>query len=206
MATVEMLLQVGDNLSAGYHDGDVIHVLRPGAYFSPAELAAWLANGTIPGGVASLTRWKRQQLKRLVLELRWIHLATMAEIAAHFGWEGEPDWQERSQNMWNQNERSYQNAVAYGIDSNWGWENLKRQLAVSVVNVSLDDIEEFRQPALDETDWRVPVVRVRGWGIPNWRNLVNAAQQALIEDPAQLWTCKRGAPIDATTYLVYSEV
>lgn len=187
---VEVLVKVGTNQK--YEDGMIIDIKRPGVLITPADINSYITTGTVPASVQSLPRWKKQQLKQHILEVRTINQLSPGQLKNLF-----PNSIEdvaEAQAIKDKNSELITLATTHGIDTNWGFEELKKHVAIAVTGAPDDSIEEFRQPVLDEVTWPAPEVKRRGWYC-FWRSFVTLTQRLQIEDPNTLWSVKRGSAI-----------
>lgn len=198
MASIEALIKVGA-LSGGWQDGDVIAVAPPGAYFTPAECAAWFDSGTLPSGLAGLARYRRQQIARRFRELREVIAASDADIAAWYGVSIADAEEIRSRAA-----SDVTKCRTLGFDTAWGWGDLSSHLGVVLANVPLEYLFELLEPPLNGTLWREKPTLRRAWRATDWRSGLPAAFVARVEDPTEYVAIRRNQPQDAATFLTYA--
>ncbi|MHC4867484.1 MAG: hypothetical protein ACYTEX_25710 [Planctomycetota bacterium] len=214
MANPEILIAVGPTPGGPSHkgnfrDGEVMWACPPGVYITPAEVMAYWTSGDIPASIQALPREQRQALRRTFLRNRYLWTHTAAEIAAYLTAGGKPCTEADAAKAKANAQRDSEMIREYGCDTSHAIPHLRTNLAVAVTNlataIGMDvlHLRELNTGNLPD-DWRVsrPPHR-RCWLASDWRSFVTPAQQAIIGTQGQLWTCKRGSPIDATTLLSY---
>lgn len=191
---LELLIKV--NGGGDWLDGDVIDVRLPGVLLSPAALRAWFQDGTVPPGLSSIPRYRRQQFVRRLKEMAQVQAATSSQLAALL------DVDEPSAIAIKEaNAVEVQVVRNVGLDTNWGWGELHSHLAVTVSGLDISHLHELTTPQLDEENWRAMPTAKRSYRLVQWRTPLTLAEVSAAEDPRVLVPCRRVASYDLNALL-----
>lgn len=133
---MELLIKVGD--SGGYKDGQIISVKPSGWLISPTDMEAWIDDGKEPAVLTEMPEYQVNRLKRRVNRLRWELSHTAVEIAAEFNFDEEES--ERRKAM---AESDCSRMMILGVDTNWGYEDLKVHHVLRVAKIDDHDYIEL---------------------------------------------------------------
>jgi len=172
----EICFRVRGNANGTGREGDVLLVAPTGILLTPADIVAWFVDETVPAGWTTIPEWRRRQVRRRLLETRWLTTHTAQQIIDE-GWRVDLDGAAKMIAGAESDKASY---LSVGIDTNWGREDLKAFGCVRVDGLTADHLLAFCEP--DMTESHLPVrVGKRRWRI-RWRDYLSAAQIAALED------------------------
>jgi hypothetical protein len=223
MAVVEVLIKIGDSPGygadpkKGWRDGAPIEVKPPGQYFSPAEIDAYLSTvdvnsgppftgGTPPAGWSSLDQHDQDTIKRRLDQLAFLVAPgrTALEVTTWRNPEAPNDLGNlaQAQKMIGQAGTSVFQLSTYGLDSNWGWSDL-RVHGVLLMDIDWGDWKSWSEPPIVTTSHplaRLDNVRRKRWRC-KYEEFVPAGLRAQLADPATYVLVNRGmTPRDRTDF------
>lgn len=150
---MELLIKIGD--SGGSRDGQIIAAKPNGWLISPADMLAWIDDGKEPIVLAEMTQYQSDQLKRRISRLRWELTHTAAEIAKEFAITVENAESDKARAI---TDRA--RMIAEGVDTNWGFEDLKTHFALKLDSDDPHDFVEFCDREQD-TDHKAEITAKR---------------------------------------------
>lgn len=151
--------------SGGYRDGEIISVKPDGWHIQSWDILAWVQNGVVPPSVVGMPEYRKRRLARRIAEVKWKLTHTAEEIEAEWSLsEGagiiEKEKAENTRDM----------LLEAGLDTNWGYEDLKLHGVVCVDDVSEHDAVEFVD-ADQNTDHIGFAKAKRRWRFRYWEHL-----------------------------------
>lgn len=152
---MEVLIKIGD--SGGYTDGQIIAVKPDGWLISALDMKAWIDEGKEPTVLADMPEYQVNRLKRRVNRMRWELSHTAAEIATEFKCDEVSDAAIRKEHA----ESDRTRMVTLGLDTNWGYEDLKTHFAVRVAQANDHDYKELADMEIGTDHLAAPIANRR---------------------------------------------
>ncbi|NQU36712.1 MAG: hypothetical protein HQ526_03840 [Actinobacteria bacterium] len=122
---MELLIKIGD--SGGSKDGQIIAVKPNGWLIAGSDMRTWIDDGVEPVVLLVMPQYQSDQLKRRINRLRWELTHTAAEIATEFDSDEQSAANDKAMAV---TDRA--RMIAEGVDTNWGFEDLKTHFALSI--------------------------------------------------------------------------
>lgn len=203
----EVLYKIGD--SGGSEDGDVISIKPDGYHVTWSNVQAWVQTGEPPAVTTTWPAYLRQRFKNRILRMKYIYTHTAEECAvALLAMKGEdfyslPTEKQASLIARAEEEKSFVASdlvelQAYGLDTSWGWGDLKAHGVIKISDVDTHDMEHLKE-ALRSDDMRQDYLKKRAYRI-NFRAVLDAQTIADLEDHDIL------VPVDRETAFTKAQV
>lgn len=184
---MEVLIKIGD--SGGSKDGQIIACKPDGWLIPGAAMAAWIDGGKEPVVLAEMPQYQSDRLKRRINRLRWERMHTAEEIVAEFVLVKPEDANDTAKVAVAMQEASDRivlaesdraRMIAEGVDTNWGFEDLKVHFALKLTSTDPHDYIELvdREQGTDHK----AVVTAKGRNKIDYATLYDAAKLADIAD------------------------
>lgn len=194
---VEVLCKINDSPNYatdpvnGWRDGAVIEVKAPGFYFTDVEVTDYLDNDIVPASWASMRQHDQDVIARRLNQIKYlVEPGRTALEVTTIRWPDDPnnvDHLATAQQMIAQAEETKFQLATYGLDSNWGWNDL-RVHGVVLVDVDWNDYLNVTDPPIDTA--LHPVAMVQNEHRRRYRcmyeTFTNASYQADLRDPS-IW-------------------
>jgi hypothetical protein len=203
MAVVEVSIKIGDSANYGtdpvngWRDGAPIEVKPPGFFFSPAECQDYFDTGTPPSSWSSLRAHDQEVIKRRLDQLTY--LTEPGRTALEVTTIRNPDDPTNvknlatAQKMIAQAEGAVFQMTTYGLDTAWGWNDL-RVHGVILMDIGWNDWLNFMDPPIITTDHPVAPLRTarrKRWRV-TYENFVPAGTIADLQDNGTYVAVNRG--------------
>lgn len=184
----EILVKIGD--SGGSRDGEVIAIKPDGWLIPGAAMATWLRTGVEPLTLAAMPDYLQRRIRRRILRLRWLLTHAVPEIQAEYE---EYNLESEALRQKTMAEADQERMESLGLDTNWGYDDLRIHAAVRVEDMTGHEAAELLDSA-DEVDhhgeWRAK----RRWRL-RYEATVDAKALADFRDPAKLVPVDRRAAL-----------
>lgn len=201
---MEVLIKIGD--SGGSKDGQIISVLPDGWLISALDMKAWLDDGIESAVLGDMPEYQVRRLQRRINRLRWVLAHTAAEFVAEFlppvrTTRIDPitkaviiltpeEIAEAMDQQEQEAEREMAIAVAdrtrmiaLGVDTNWGYEDLKVHWAVRLEKLNDHDYPGLKEREQD-IDHQGRITAKRRYRVA-YESHHTVAQLTNIRDPAK---------------------
>jgi hypothetical protein len=145
----EILYKVGD--SGGRKDGDVLTVKPDGYTLDWEDIESWINTGNPP---SSTNAWPDYLVRRFSIrfkKIKYLLSHTTQEVMSRYNIQGD-DAKERAEDMVAMANHDVSMMQQYGIDTNWGWEDLKAHGVAKVGNLDLNEIYGMIEPERTDDD------------------------------------------------------
>lgn len=138
----ELLLKIGN--SGSWVDGQVIAVKDTGYLISGTAITAWIDESIVPTKVNTMPGYLRRRVKRRILKLRYALTHTNEEVALNLLEISPEDLEEQIDEAIETKQQAVIDRAKleeFGLDTNWGIEDLKIHAVVLIEDVTLNEIE-----------------------------------------------------------------
>ena len=187
---MEVLFKIGD--SGGSRDGQIISAKPDGWLIPGTTMMAWIDIGKPPTMLAEMPRYQVDRLLRRINRLRWELSHTAAEIAAEF--DGIDEEQAERDKALAVADRT--RMITEGVDTNWGFADLKVHFALKIDSNDMHDYIEFCDREQD-TDHKALITAKRRNKV-DYSKLYDAAKLTVIADKEQRVDVDRSTAIAKT--------
>ena len=157
----EVLIKIGDSvpgeiaLETNWLDGQPVVVKPYGFSITPAEMYQWIYNEITPANLSLFKPNRRERIEKTVARVRDLNVsgATFEEIALRLYPSSTIGAKELSEarDLCMSSEAIMGTFLTYGIDSNWGYGDLK-SFGVVIVDIDVDDMSDITTPPLKSVD------------------------------------------------------
>lgn len=194
---MELLIKIGD--SGGSKDGQIISV-RPNGWLIPGLIMkAWIDGGKEPVVLAEMPRYLVDRLNRRINRLRWELTHTVVEIAAEFDFDEQLAENDKALAVVDR-----ARIIAEGVDTNWGFQDLRIHFALKINSDDPYDYIEFVDRE-QGTDHKALVTAKRRNKV-DYMKLYDAVKLSAIADKEQRVEVDRSTAIAKTVVKPFTAV
>ena len=186
---MELLIKIGD--SGSWKDGQVLAAMPDGWLVSPADMLAWIDDGKEPALLASMPGYMADRLRRRVNRLRFELTHTAVELAKVFKIP-----EDDATNDKNIAVADRARMVAGGVDTNWGFADLRVHFALRVDGMTGHEVAECLEGESSVDHLAIPGGRRRNRVA--YETTYDAEKMADIQDKALRVEVDRVTAVDKT--------